>query len=130
VAVGTRTPLAQNGHVGTSVRYFDSVVNVDRDKQLTSYQTYTFNFFGPKPADVKKEVALKAALFADGSNFGDSEWVARLIAGRNAFLHDIEDAVKILQSARTSGESREQLIQAAENARGDALPAVEEITWE
>lgn len=116
-AVGTRTPDTAGGHPGTSVRYFDSVLNTDMFKQLDPYQTYTFRFFGAKPAGVKKEATLKAALFSDGTSYGDTEWVNRLIAMRKSVLANLQDAIQMLKSAQSSGQTKEQLLEDSEARR-------------
>jgi hypothetical protein len=126
-AVGTRTPETAGGHPGTSVRYFDSVLNAETFKQLDPYQTYTFRFFGAKPADVKKEATLKAVLFYDGSSYGDSEWVSKLIGMRKSALANLQDAIQMLKSAQASGETKEQLLQDAENRRRSKMAAAKDM---
>lgn len=119
VAVGTRTPLSGTGTQGTSVRYFDSVINshIRSYNALMPHQTYTFSFFGPRPAQVRKEVTLKAAIFADGTTYGDTDWISKLIDARRAMLADLEEGISMLQTARSSGETGEELIKNAESVK-------------
>lgn len=120
VLLVTHTFPANPGRSGQSLRYFDSLISSDTERDLTQYQTHTFTLpkiSGPHAAGVRSEPALKAAIFADGSSYGDPEWVNRLILGRKAASRDLEDAIKMLQSAKASGASGEALAKGVADAK-------------
>jgi hypothetical protein len=56
-------------------------------------------------------VDFKAAVFLDGSVFGDPEWVKRIVQTRRNIYQDTVVALQKLRAARKAGTPREQLIQ-------------------
>lgn len=120
VLVVTHTYPDNPGHPGQSLRYFDSLISSDTERDVMQYQTHTFTLpriSGPHAAGVRSEPALKAAIFADGSSYGDPQWVNRLVLGRKAASQDLEDAIKMLQSAKASGASGESLAKEVADAK-------------
>lgn len=99
-AVGTRTFVA-NGRTGRSVRLFDSVLNPFSRKEILPGQTYSFSFFGPNPPEnqLKRDVEFKAAIFADGSTWGDPEWVNTLLLRRSSAYRYNAEALQLLEHA-------------------------------
>jgi len=128
--VGIRTPIKPGRHE-TSVRYFDSVLDPLFEKDLMPGQTYSFTLFGPNPPPdtMRREVTLKAALFADGTIWGDAEWTQRLLLRRSSAEGYINNGLQLLTAARTSGSTREAAIKEAEDAlkvNYDSASTVEE----
>ena len=129
-AVGTRTPIRPGRHE-TSVRYFDSVLDPLLEKDLLPGQTYAFTFFGPNPPPetMRRKVTLKAALFGDGSVWGEPEWVQRLLLRRTTAETHINNGLQILATARASGITREAIVRQAEEmskSSYDSASTVEE----
>ncbi len=56
-------------------------------------------------------VKLVAGLFADGTTFGDPQWVARLRDRRDLMQKHIENAMNVLQQARDTDMEKPKLIQ-------------------
>ena len=111
-AVGTRTLLAKPA-TDRSVRFFDSVLNPFGPRELGPGKTYTFNFFGPNPPpdQLKRDVQLRAAIFADGSTWGDQEWITTLLLRRSsAHLYNAK-ILKTIEQTTSAGIPLQQLIQ-------------------
>ncbi|PYU47722.1 MAG: hypothetical protein DMG54_00285 [Acidobacteria bacterium] len=111
-AVGTRTLLAKPA-TDRSVRFFDSVLNPFGPKELAPGKNYTFNFFGPNPPpdQLKRDVQLKAAIFADGSTWGDPEWVSTLLLRRASAYHYDSKVLKNIEQANSVGIPMRELTQ-------------------
>src|SRR5437879_13617837 len=110
-AVGTRTLLAKPA-TDRSVRFFDSVLNPFGPRELGPGKTYTFNFFGPNPPpdQLKRDVQLRAAIFADGSTWGDQEWITTLLLRRSsAHLYNAK-ILKTIEQTTSAGLQLQQLI--------------------
>lgn len=115
VAIGTRTLIA-NGATDRSIRFFDSVIMQRVPKQIAPGATYTFNFFGPRPTPdkIKRDVQLKAAIFADGSNWGDSKWIETLLLRRSTLLRYSTKILDLIEGANLAEISRDNLVQELE----------------
>lgn len=109
---GTRTLLPPKKGSGRLVRYFDSVANLDHDSELGAYQSHTFEIFGKSPSasEASRDVELKAALFADGTSYGDSAWVNKLEDGRKFLSHCLENVSQRLNAALDGGEPSQTLV--------------------
>lgn len=109
---GTRTMLPPKKGSGRVVRYFDSIANLGHDPELGPYQSHTFIIFGksPSPSEASRDVELKAALFADGTSYGDPVWVNNLEDGRKFLSHCIENISQKLNAALASGEPSQSLV--------------------
>ncbi len=95
-----------------SIRIVDSVLN-PRDQEVMPGDTHRLTFggvVGPGGVVSPPKVTLEAAVFADGSTFGDPSWVQRIIADRKTAYQNIGVAIRELQSAQASGETRQQLV--------------------
>lgn len=124
-AVGSRTLLA-SGATDRSVRFFDSALNPFGPKSIPPGGTYTFTFFGPRPAPrtITRSVELDAAVFQDGSSWGDSEWVNKLLLRRSSAYNYSLKVLHQLQDASSTGSSRQMLEQAlVEGERSDFASA-------
>jgi len=51
-----------------------------------------------------------AAIFADGSSWGDPNWVQRMVQQRKYLLHRLTESLEDLQYAQTQGTDRETLV--------------------
>jgi hypothetical protein len=58
----------------------------------------------------KTRVDFKAAVFSDGSVFGDPEWVKRIIQNRRQIYQATAIALRKLRAAKEAGTPREQLV--------------------
>ena len=111
-AIGTRTVLEKPITV-RSVRFFDSVVNPFGPKEIVPGKTYSFMFFGPNPPPdkLRREVQLEAAIFADGSTWGEPEWVTTLLLRRSSAYQYNTKVLKTIEQASSAGISHEELAQ-------------------
>ncbi len=109
---GTRTMLPPKKGSGRVVRYFDSVANLGHDSELGPYQSHTFIIFGksPSPSEASRDVELKAALFADGTSYGDPAWVNKLEDGRKFLSHCLGNVSQRLNAALAAGEPSQTLV--------------------
>lgn len=122
--VGIRTWQAQGISV-RSVRFFDSVLNPYGHPQIAAGESYDFDVFGPNPPpeQLTRAVNLEAALFADGSTWGDPEWVAALVDRRSSALKYNNEALNAVDAAVMAGSSEEDLSQRLRQLRSDEMHA-------
>lgn len=119
-AVGSRTVIESQA-TDRSVRFFDSALNPSKPMDLQSDGSYSFLFFGPNPApeSLKRDVQLKAALFADGSSWGDPDWVKVLTLRRSsAYLYQ-NKALRALDEGYSDGLTREAFAEKLMRLRND-----------
>jgi hypothetical protein len=129
--VAEGTPLARGVARMVSRRFFDSVIDVFSEKDLHPRQDYVFVLAGPRPGPsiMRTDVTLKAALFADGTSWGDAAEIQHLVARRKLMLLYVNSALKTVQDAKTSGVARDILIQqmqASDGANSQSGPGVDE----
>lgn len=62
------------------------------------------------------KASLKAALFADGTKFGDERWVAILVQARKFELHRIDGAINALKEIKRT-QTREECVALLEKAK-------------
>ncbi len=110
-AIAQGTPLVQGISETVSHRFFDSVIDIFSQKDLEPLQDYVFVFAGPHPGPSKLHIdaSLQAALFADGTSWGDSTGVETLISRRKFMLHYVEAALNMLREAKSNGTARQAL---------------------
>lgn len=110
VAIGTRTHLPDRVTV-RSVRFFDSVLSLTGSRGIAHGQSYTFNFFGPNPPpdQLERDVQLKAAIFADGSTWGDPKWVSTLQLRRSSARRYSSEALQAIEALGSVGVTQESL---------------------
>ena len=104
----TETDLPEARHTAMGVRSSDSVAgcgDVLNNPQILARDTHRVIMGTPTRVD------FKAAVFSDGSVFGDPEWVKRIIQNRRQIYQDTVTAVQKLRAAQKAGTPREQLIQ-------------------
>ena len=92
------------------VRYqTDSVID---DSLQIAYQESS-NFIVRLPDFVsmtcKQDSSVRALLFADGSSFGETEWVNEILQRRQSAWKSIGDLQDLLQNAKNSGTTKSQL---------------------
>lgn len=106
-------PLVNTVKHFTTIRWVDSIFSLT-DRPLMPNDTQAFKYGGPNPGPdrMRVEIKLEAAIFEDGSTFGDPTWIERLTEGRRFLYEHLGTALKVLQAAQQTGDSREQLIQA------------------
>src|SRR5579859_1699925 len=70
-------------------------------------------FFGPNPPPdkLRREVQLKAAIFADGTTWGEPEWVTTLLLRRSSAYQYNTKVLKTIEQASSAGISHEELTQ-------------------
>lgn len=105
-----------------SVRIVDSVINYPRDRKIMPGDTQRF-VFGPvtrmgSSTPAPPRVTFEAAIFANGSTFGDPGWARRIIQDRKAVYANQGRAIRELLSARNSGETRQELISRFQSLKG------------
>lgn len=107
-----RTLLPPKKGSDKSVRYFDSFVNMGPDSSIMPYQSHTFIIFGKSPSssEASRDVELKAAIFANGTSFGDPAWVGKLRDRRKFFSEYLADVSETLRSALQNKVSTNELV--------------------
>jgi hypothetical protein len=120
------TSLASGTPQIVSHRFFDSVINVVNERDLTPQHDKVFILAGPSPGPsrLRTNAVLVAALFSDGSSWGNQDYVQRLIDRRRFMLQYVSSALKTLQDAASGGETREQLTHRFQTLRDAASSAV------
>ncbi len=127
VAKGT---LPNGKHFGAT-RILDSVVNSEYQHSVGRDQVYTFEFWGRvpvrrlngQPVPVTKQAELKAAIFADGTTWGDPVWIAGLLRRRAEALKYSDDVIAKLKTALSEGTPIKELANEIHIAKADANAA-------
>jgi hypothetical protein len=104
----TETDLPEARHTAVGVRSSDTVASCDdnlNNPQILARDTHRVIMGTPTRVD------FKAAVFSDGSVFGDPEWVKRIIQNRRQIYQDTVTALQKLRAAQKAGTPREQLVQ-------------------
>ncbi len=111
VLFSEHTPLVSTVRYYYTIKWVDSIFS-PHDRPIMPNETQRFKYGGPNPGPdrVRTEVSLKAAVFADGTAFGDPVWGDRLIQGRKSLFEHFGKAIQALQLARARSASREELI--------------------
>ncbi len=60
-------------------------------------------------AAISRTLSVKAILFADGSSYGDGSWVGRMVQNRKIAWAQVNDALEMINSAKSAGASVEKL---------------------
>ena len=123
-AVGIRTLVAKPITV-RSVRFFDSILNPYGPKEIMPDETYAFTFFGPNPPpdQITWDVQIKAAIFADGSTWGDPNWITILLLRRSSALKYDGEAMRAMEAASLGGSTRKDLVQQLTQRRSVEIKA-------
>lgn len=123
--LGEGTPLVNGVSRIVYHRYFDSVVDPFGEKDLGPLQDRVFVLAGPRPGPnkLRTDVALKAALFADGTSWGSENDIQILVSRRKTQLVHVRKALGLLQDAQAKGTARDQLIQQFQGSQ-DSEPKV------
>lgn len=134
VVVATAT--LPDGHVlDRPVRDFDSVLFAPVQRSVGRDEVYTFVVWGPggfrradgTPVAVQRQAELKAAIFEDGTTWGDPTWIARLLGSRAEDLRFTEWLLREAKNARSSNVPANDLIASAKAEklrRSAAAPAM------
>lgn len=102
----TDRPGAPRNPVAAGIRSSDSVPHDDpNDPEILPRDTHRVILGNPTGVD------FKAAVFSDGSVFGDPEWVKRIVQNRRQVYQDTAIALQKLRAAEEARTPREQLIQ-------------------
>ncbi len=91
----------------------DSVANAPHDQKIMPGNTHR-QLYGPvEPMGNLggTRVEFKAAIFQDGSVFGDPAWAQRIVDNRKTLYEGTHKSIQELQAARQLGETREQIIE-------------------
>jgi len=123
-----REPVAANGPHGRGILYFDSLINPWQNKSFAPGETRTIRVAGPSRGPTPWQITptLKAAVFEDGTTFGDSDTVALVIAARKMFFEELGKAISLIQTAKAQGMSREELIREATRQQQADLAGAQE----
>jgi hypothetical protein len=125
ILVADNIPMVATVQRHTFVRYVDSVFN-SNDRPLMRGDTQNFTFGGPGPDGTQAwrvDLEVKAAIFADGSTFGDPEWVKRLVDSRRFLYRHLQAALEALQSARGTAVTDSNLVQQFQDRKMAAMTA-------
>lgn len=117
VAEGVRQPVNSTHH-SSSVRSFDSVLEPFMSKALESGQTYSIDFFGPKPDPSRfseRHVKVGAVLFADGHAWGDQSWIDILHSARRTAYKCESEALQVLVDAKAHPTTGAAIVQRLED---------------
>jgi len=90
------------------VHYCDSVRYSHRDRPILRGGSWKLTRGAIAP---RTEVSLKAAIFENGSSFGDPLWVERILDMRRLSMEAIDTSLRRLRAGLESGDTREQLVQ-------------------
>lgn len=102
----SRQPMPQAGDTG--IRAEDAVLfggDLRNNREILPRDTHRVILGNPA------QVHFRAAIFADGSAFGEPEWVQRLVQNRRQVYQDVAEALQKLRAARQAGTPREQIVQ-------------------
>jgi hypothetical protein len=126
---------ASQPHRGTLVDTMDTALNIT-DRPIMPGDTRTFAYgAGPGVSAVAprpgwhSELALQAAIFADGSTFGDPDWAQRLIDARRSRYKHLGGAIQALHVGRETGKSKPELIAEFQELEKGALASVHGQKW-
>jgi len=103
----TDVPGARHNPKAMGVRSSDSVALAEDNRnnpQILPRDTHRVIIGNPTRVD------FKAAVFSDGSVFGDPEWVGRIVQNRRQMYQDTAIALQKLRAVHEAGASREQLV--------------------
>jgi hypothetical protein len=101
----TDLPGARHNPMGIGIRSSDSVPRDNpNDPQIVPRDTHRVILGN------KTRVDFRAAVFSDGSVFGDPDWVKRIIQNRRQVCQATATALQKLRAARETGTAREQLV--------------------
>jgi hypothetical protein len=103
----TDVPGARHNPTAMGVRSSDSVAVAEDNRnnpQILARDTHRVGIGNPTRVD------FKAAVFSDGSVFGDPEWVKRIIENRRQVYQATAIALQKLRAAQEAGTKREQLV--------------------
>ena len=122
VLEGQRTGIPPRKGRDTSVRFYDSVLDSHRSP-LFKGGKYVVRMFGPNPppSDFQRSVSLRAALFEDGTSWGDRSWVSRLIARRQIVHRELLNCVQFLTDPGNEHITRHELADKVEDLRAAKL---------
>ncbi len=101
------------GPQARSIRIVDSLINRGFDREVMPGDTQRFVFGGVVRLGVAvppQKITLEAAVFADGSTFGDPQWIQAITRNRKTVYQNYATALRELQSARASKQTRGQIV--------------------
>lgn len=104
----TETDLPEARHTAIGLRSSDSIASPENNlnnAQILTRDTHRIILGTPTRVD------FKAAVFSDGTVFGDPEWVKQIIQNRSQIYQDTATALQKLRAAQKAGTPREQLVQ-------------------
>src|SRR5262249_16283319 len=104
-----------------SIRFFDSVLNPYGPTAIVPSGSFTFSFFGPNPPPnaLRRDVELKAAIFMDGSSWGDPEWVKVLRVRREAAARFTNKTLETIQATGIRRDTKRSLIERIQEMRAN-----------
>jgi hypothetical protein len=104
----TESPRPTRRAVETGIRAEDAVLfggDSRNNREILPRDTHRVLMGNPTRVD------FRAAIFEDGSVFGEPEWVQRLVQNRRQVYQDAAEALQKLRAAQQEGMPREQIIQ-------------------
>ena len=104
---GRRRPISRGSDFKDVLSHSDQHNFQDAIRPL---ETRRFRY-GAKSREIQNEIELKAAIFSDGTTWGDPECVQRILRCRRYFYDDLGLAIEKIKAALESGTPVESLLQ-------------------
>ena len=104
----TESPRPTRQAVEAGIRAEDAVLfggDSRNNREILPRDTHRVIMENPTRVD------FRAAIFEDGSVFGEPEWVQRLVQNRRQVYQDVAEALQKLRAAQQEGTPRDQIIQ-------------------
>lgn len=124
-AVVVATATLPDGRVlDRAVRNIDSIIYAPTEQSVGRYQSHTFIVWGPggfrhangASITVQRRAELKAAIFENGTTWGDPVWVARLLGARS---QDLKFTTWLLAKTREASSSNAQATEVLASAKSE-----------
>lgn len=110
----------------TEIIWFDSGVNFRHDSPLEIGASRSFRV-GPVQQASTLQPKLMAAAFENGISEGDSAWLSTLHARRQAAYDEIVAVTKLLDRARTEGQTNQQTISVLKGMNTSLRTSIPEV---
>lgn len=116
---GRDRPIANGGDFKDVL--FHSEQHNNFQDAIEPLETRRFRF-GTKGSEIQNQIELKAAVFSDGTTWGDREWVQRILKSRRYFYDDLGLAIEKIKAALDAGSPVEPLRQEFDQLHNSVHP--------